>query len=251
MLSIISPAKTQDFTSQIVGLPSVYSNQKSMQPHFFTKTQVLLQICKNLSQNQIKQLMGVSDKLAELNYHRFQDFDSQPQKQAIFAYDGDVYNNIDRQNFTAEQWDFLQGHTLIISGLYGALRVFEKIKPYRLEMSTKLPNFWQNDITNYINQILATQQNKYLINLASNEYSCVINQNDLKYPIINIYFKERRNNKLQIIAINSKKARGSMFNFIAENLIDLPEKLKHFSKQNYQYSETESSNNDWIFVKNA
>ncbi len=119
MLSIISPAKTQDFTSQIVGLPS-------MQPHFFTKTQALLQICKNLSQNQIKQLMGVSDKLAELNYHRFQDFDNQPQKQAIFAYDGDVYNNIDRQNFTAEQWDFLQGHTLIISGLYGALRVFEK-----------------------------------------------------------------------------------------------------------------------------
>ncbi len=250
MLSIISPAKTQDFTSQIVGL------LPSAQPHFLTKTQYLLQICKNLSQNQIKQLMGVSDKLAELNYHRFQDFDNQPEKQAIFAYDGDVYHNMDRQNFTGEQWDFLQGHTLIISGLYGTLRVFDKIKPYRLEMSTKLPNFeklsifWQDDITNYVNQILATHQNKYLINLASNEYSCVINQNDLKYPIINIYFKEKRNNKLQIIAINSKKARGSMLNFIAENLIDLPEKLKHFSKQNYQYSKTESSNKDWIFIKN-
>ncbi len=108
MLSIISPAKTQDFTSQM-GVPLV-------QPHFFTKTQYLLQICKSLSQDQIKQLMGVSDKLAELNYHRFQDFDNQPEKQAIFAYDGDVYHNMDRQNFTREQWDFLQGHTLIISG---------------------------------------------------------------------------------------------------------------------------------------
>lgn len=249
MLSIISPAKTQDFIAQIVGLPSA-------QPHFFTKTQYLLQLCKSLSQDQIKQLMGVSDKLAELNYHRFQDFDNQPQKQAIFAYDGDVYHNIDRRNLTAEQLDFLQGHTLIISGLYGVLRVLDKIKPYRLEMSTKLPNFgklsnfWQDDITNYVNQILATHQNKYLINLASNEYSCVINQNNLKYPVINISFKEKRNNKLQIIAINSKKARGSMLNFIAENLIDLPEKLKHFSKQNYQYSETESSNKDWVFVKN-
>lgn len=145
--------------------------------------------------------MGISDKLAELNYHRFQDFDNHPQKQAIFAYDGDVYYNIDRRSFSKEHWDFLQGHTLIISGLYGPLRVLDKIKPYRLEMSTKLPNleklssFWQIDITNYLNQILATHQNKYLINLASNEYSSAINQNDLKYPIINIYFKEKRNNK--------------------------------------------------------
>lgn len=249
MLSIISPAKTQDFISEIPDLPCT-------QPHFLTKMQYLLQICKSLSQNQIRQLMGISDKLAELNYHRFQDFDNHPQKQAIFAYDGDVYDNINRHSFSKEQWDFLQGQTLIISGLYGPLRVLDKIKPYRLEMSTKLPNleklssFWQIDITNYLNKILATHQNKYLINLASNEYSSAINQNDLKYPIINIYFKEKRNNKLQIIAINSKKARGSMLNFIAENIIDVPEKLKQFSKQNYYYSKTESSDKDWVFVKN-
>lgn len=73
--------------------------------------------------------MGISDKLAELNYHRFQDFDNHPQKQAIFAYDGDVYDNIDRHSFSKEQWDFLQGHTLIISGLYGPLRVLDKKNP--------------------------------------------------------------------------------------------------------------------------
>jgi hypothetical protein len=248
MITIISPAKTQDFNSPA---PKILATS----PVFFNKIQDILQICKNLPKDQIKQLMGISDKLTELNYHRFQNFTTQPSKSAIFAYDGDVYDNLNRQNFTKQQLDFLQTHSLIISGLYGLLRPFDEIQAYRLEMSINLPNigklvnFWQSDITNYLNKILASHSNQYLLNLASNEYSSSVAKSELKYPIINIHFKELKNNKLQIVAINAKKARGSMLNFITTNFIDIPKKLQDFSQLGYQFSLDLSSDSDWIFIK--
>jgi cytoplasmic iron level regulating protein YaaA (DUF328/UPF0246 family) len=247
MLTILSPAKSQDFTSHLPDGLDISA------PLFSDKTNSLVEICKRLSIGQIKSVMNVSDKLAELNFNRYQNFEMQSDRPAMFAYDGDVYDNIKRENFCSTQWHFLQKHTLIISGLYGALRPLDKIKPYRLEMSTKtlsLNDFWQDTITSYINDTLANHQNKCLLNLASNEYSSVINQNNLKYSIINILFKENRNNKLQVIGINAKKARGSMLNFIAENLIDIPEKLLNFSQLGYQYSQVESSAKTWVFILN-
>ncbi|WP_375326291.1 YaaA family protein [Candidatus Tisiphia endosymbiont of Nemotelus uliginosus] len=163
--------------------------------------------------------MKMSDKIAELNYERFQNFDNQVSKQAVLAYTGDVYQNIDKQNFTQEQINFSQDHLLIISGLYGVLKPLDLIKPYRLEMSVTLPdleklaNFWQDQVTTYINQILVTHSSKYLINLASNEYAIAINQHNLQYPIINIHFKEERNNKLQVIGINAKKASKQVMKY--------------------------------------
>lgn len=248
MLSIISPSKSQNFLHATIGTPVT-------QPYFTKKTHHLLQICKDLSKNQIKQLMKVSDKIAALNYERFQSFDNQVSKQAIFAYTGDVYQNIDKQNFSQEQINFLQDHLLIISGLYGILKPLDFIKPYRLEMSVTLPsleklaNFWQDHVTTYINQILVTHSSKYLINLASNEYAIAINQHHLQYPIINIHFKEERNNKLQVIGINAKKARGKMINYITKHLIDTPEKLQKFTELNYQFHKSQSSEQDWVFIK--
>jgi cytoplasmic iron level regulating protein YaaA (DUF328/UPF0246 family) len=247
MLTIISPAKSQDFTSNVPGWLAVSS------PLFSAKTDNLIQICRRFSIDEIKNLMGLSDRLAELNFNRYQNFVTQPERPAMFAYNGDVYNNIKRDNFSSTQWRFLQAHTLIISGLYGALRPLDKIRLYRLEMSTKnlsLLSFWQDTLTDYINRILEGHQNQYLLNLASNEYSSAISQHNLRYPIVNVFFKENRNNKLQIIGINAKKARGSMLNFIAENLIDAKEKLYNFSQLGYQYSKIESSINNLIFISN-
>ncbi|WP_253308509.1 MULTISPECIES: YaaA family protein [unclassified Rickettsia] len=247
MLSIISPAKTLNFKA--------ISFQESTVPVFLSTTNYLLGIVKNYSQEQLTEIMNISSNLAQLNRQRFQNFEKQELKQAIFAYDGDVYNNIKVEELKYKQLNFLQSHLLIISGLYGVLRPLDVIRPYRLEMATKLPDiknladFWQEKITSYINQTLEQHKNKYLLNLASIEYSSAIAISHLQYPMINVFFKENKNGKLQTIGINAKKARGNMVNFIATNSIDNPCELKNFSYLNYKFSVADSSENNLVFIK--
>ena len=131
MLSIISSAKSLDFETQS-------PIKKGHEPMFNSNLIELLEICRSLSKDQLKKLMNISDKLSELNYQRFQNFNAQPTKQAIFAYNGDVYDPIERYSFTTKQVDFMQEHVGIMSGLYGFLRPLDYIKPYRLEMAIKL-----------------------------------------------------------------------------------------------------------------
>lgn len=266
MIYIISPAKTLDFTNQLSPLI------KTTQPQFVVKSEHILQTCKMLTTEQIKKLMNISDKLADINYQRLLNFAEQPSKPAIFAYAGDVYNHIQALELDSQSLNFLTSHLLIISGLYGVLRPLDSIRPYRLEMSTRLDishlnkyhteeglldksndlaTFWQQDITDYINQVLASHENKYLINLASTEYSLAIKKSKLKYPIINIHFKENKKGKLQTIGIEAKKARGTMINIIAKNLVDKPDQLKDFSERGYCFSSTESSKYDWVFIKDS
>lgn len=253
MIYIISPAKTLDFNSPFSPLI------KTTQPLFLSKTKNILETCKSLSIEQIKKLMNISDKLAGINYQRLQNFAEQLTKPAIFAYDGDVYNNIRAQELDSKNLGFLTSHLLIISGLYGVLRPLDRIRPYRLEMSTRvaindqnnLVTFWQHEVTDYINQILNTHESKYLINLASNEYSLAIAKPIFKYPIINIHFKEDKKGKLQTIGIEAKKARGTMVNFIARNLVNMPDQLKDFSERGYYFSLSESSKYDWVFIKDS
>ncbi|MFY9589420.1 YaaA family protein [Rickettsia endosymbiont of Halotydeus destructor] len=248
MLSIISPAKTLNFDK------SISFNDSSI-PAFLSTTNSLTAILKNYSEEQLIHIMNVSPNLAQINRQRFQNFEVQQTKQAIFAYAGDVYNNIKAEEFNLEQLNFLQSHLFIISGLYGALKPLDAIRPYRLEMAGRLPeiknlaNFWQEKITNYINRLLDLHQNKYLLNLASAEYSSAIDLTILKYPIINVFFKEHKNGKLQTIGINAKKARGNMVNVIATHLIDNPAELKNFSYLNYKFSIGDSSDNNLVFIR--
>ena len=247
MISIISPAKSLDWKSAV-------TLSIATEPLFTEQTTKLVEIIQQLSVSQLQQLMNVSDKIAELNYRRFSDFADLPVKQAIFAYDGDLYKKIDKSAIGAAQADFLQQHILIISGLYGALRPLDYIKPYRLEMSQQLPStnlydFWKTTITKHVNLSLKQHQTPYLINLSSMEYANVIDKNLLIYPMINIYFKEERNGKLQIIGLNAKKARGSMLDFIIKNSIDMPEVLKTFVGDGYQFNAHVSSECDWVFIK--
>ena len=248
MLSIISSAKSLDFKT-----PSPITT--GGKPELYEYSTQQLKLCKELSKDQLKKLMSISDKLAELNYQRFQNFENQPQKQAIFAYDGDVYDHIEKYNLTTMQMDFMQAHLFIVSGLYGLLRPLDYIRAYRLEMAIKLhgtaplSNFWASIITNHINKILETHKYRYLVNLASVEYSSVINKDIFQHKLINIHFKENKAGKLQAIGLNSKKARGMMVNFIMQNFIDRPEQLQEFNQANYQFSPLESSYCDWVFVR--
>ena len=224
MISIISPAKSMNFRDN----PPSEASSKITESQEIKKT---LQDLKKFSIKDIMNSMKVSEKIAELNYDRFQNFENLPQKQAIYAYNGDVYNNIDTETLTSDSIAHSQKHLRILSALYGVLKPLDMIKAYRLEMSTKIPKlaprgmnlFWQKSITNHINSELKTHKNKFLINIASNEYSASIDNTLLDVPIINIHFMETRNGKLKNISLNSKIARGMFADYIIRNQLDHPD----------------------------
>jgi uncharacterized protein len=248
MITIISPAKTMNFkhNSPVVG----------GSPYFDSEVNVLIKICDKLSISAIKKLMGVSDKLAELNYDRFQNFEtSNDKKEALYYYNGDVYDGFEREKYSKSDLEFAQNHLRIISGLYGILKPLDKIKPYRLEMGIKLTNshgkdlykFWMEKISKKLEEEL---KGDYIINLASNEYSNAINKSQFEGKIIDIIFKENRNGELKIIPINSKKARGIMANFIILNKINSPGELKEFNQAGYIFNSNLSTLNNFVFIKN-
>ena len=250
MISVISPAKLMNFTDTS---PNNVSSQITESKEM-TKT---LQVLKKLSTKNIMKSMKVSEKIAELNYDRFQNFETLPEKQAIYAYNGDVYNNIDTETLDKNSLRFSQEHLRILSALYGLLKPLDMIRAYRLEMSIKMPKlapkgmnlFWQKNITNHINSELKTHKNKFLINIASNEYSASIDSKILDATLINTHFRETRDGKLKNIALNSKRARGMLADYIIRNQLDHPDDIKTFNKSDYKFNKTISDSNNFYFTK--
>ena len=248
MLIVLSPAKSLDFSTNFKCL-------NATKPIFQKETSVLVDNLKMLTVNNLQELMSISKKLGELNYHRFQDFQKNPQRQAILAFDGDVYDGIDKKNYNEKDFDFAQKHIVILSGLYGLLRPLDSIKPYRLEMGTNFKNikffiknlyeFWQDKIVQEINQNPA----KIIVNLASQEYFSAINSSKINKKIIEISFQEEKNGVLKTIGINSKKARGLITNFAIKNKISNPPDLQEFSAENYRFNSSLSSNEKWFFTR--
>lgn len=247
MLVLISPAKTLDFSDN--GNKLVPATQ----PLFNKEVEELIEVIKKLSIQDIMDLMDVSEKIAQLNFERFQTFVEQPLKQALFAYKGDVYQGFELDKYQEKEFKFAEKHLRIISGLYGLLKAFDLIKPYRLEMSTILSNakgknlyqFWQEKITAAISQ----EEDEVIINLASKEYSDAILLKKLNKPIINIVFKELHKGEYKIIGIQAKKARGMMANYIIRNFIDNVEELKKFDYANYSFNKELSSAGEYIFTR--
>lgn len=238
---LLSPAKSLDFESD-------FNCQISSIPQFEKEAQKLSSELKKFSALDLEKLMDISPKLATLNFERWKNFKKNPARQALLAFDGDVYAGIEKGKFDEQDFNFTQDHLRILSGLYGILRPLDLIKPYRLEMGFSHKNlyeFWREKLVKEINNSDA----KYLINLASEEYFAAIDQKKITQPIINISFKEKKNGALKIIGINAKKARGLMTNFAIRNRITNPEKLKDFSQENYKFDKKISDKNNWVFTR--
>jgi len=249
MLAVISPSKTQDFTKTDI--------VKYSQTRQAKQTLELIDILKLKSKDDIAKLMSISEKLANLNFDRFQEFSNEfnlnNAKQAILAFKGDVYNGIDAPSLTADDLDFAQENIRMLSGLYGVIRPLDLIQPYRLEMGTKLANpkgknlyeFWGDDIS----KVLNINESETLINLASNEYFKGIDKKSLNANIIDIVFKENKNGKYKVIGIYAKRARGLMVRFIIKNRINSAEKLKEFNTEDYTFNTNISDEKTWVFTR--
>ena len=259
MLILISPAKTLDFTT-----PAPI--KRFSQPEFLGDTERLVKQLKQLSVLEISSLMKISDKLADKNRDRFKawqvDYDDTNAKQALLAFQGDVYQGMAVDNYKPEDFDFAQEHLRILSGLYGILRPLDLIQPYRLEMGTKIAHaklqdlsantlyeFWADKLTQAINEQLNKLEQKIIINLASNEYFKAVKPKLLKGEIITPVFKDWKNDKYKIISIYAKKARGMMTSYIIKNRIEDIKELHNFNKAGYKYNPQLSDENNITFTR--
>ncbi|NQY63752.1 MAG: peroxide stress protein YaaA [Alteromonadaceae bacterium] len=254
MLLVVSPAKNLDFESPL-------ATTTFTQPELLAQSQLLIEYCVKLSPAAISSLMGISDKLAGLNAARFgqwaMPFTTENSRQAILAFNGDVYTGLDAKSFSEADFSFAQQHMRILSGLYGLLKPLDLVQPYRLEMGSKLQNergsnlyqFWGEIITDKTNQALSEQGDDVLINLASNEYFKSIKKKSLDARVITPAFKDWKNGQYKIISFFAKKARGLMARYIIQNQLTDVEQLKEFDLGGYQFSEEFSKGNDWVFTR--
>ena len=249
---IISPAKLLNISQQEI-------KNNITQPLFIKEAEKLVELLKTYSVNDISRLMGINQDLAELNVKRYLEFSSNNtiSKPAVITFNGPVFQKLNAKEFSEKEFRTTQNRLSILSGLYGILRPLDLIKPYRLEMGTKLKienfknlyDFWGDKITDFLNTRLEDNNMKTLINLASNEYFRSINVKKLKARVININFKELKNGQYKTLVIYTKQARGLMANFIIKNNLTNPEDLKHFDIEGYGYDENLSTENTWVFTR--
>ena len=252
MKVLLSPAKSLDFKSQ---LPT----EKNSALCFEKEADYLNSILKRKSPKDLSELMGVSSKIAELNYERNHDwslpFTNKNARQAVYAFSGDVYKGLDAYSIDNDKIDFMQSTVRIISGLYGLVKPLDLIQPYRLEMGTKISfdnnrnlyDYWKEKITNKLNSELS--ENEPVLNLASNEYFKAVDSKVIKSDIYSANFKQFKNGDYKTIAIFSKKARGMMTRYIIENNITDISSLKLFNCDGYAYHESLSSGKELIFSR--
>jgi len=256
MLMVISPAKTLDFETA----PSI---RKKTKAEFLERSAELVDNARKMSPDDIRELMGVSEKIAVLNHSRFlnwgEPFDFNNAKQAVLAFKGDVYTGLEADTLKPEQLAFAQQHLRILSGLYGVLRPLDLMQPYRLEMGLKFANsggknlyeFWGEDLTNSLNRQLKKTKSQVLINLASNEYFKAIQANALNAEVITPIFKDEKNGKYRVISFFAKKARGQMVRYVIDKTLTEPSALKRYKVGGYRYSKGDSTAREMVFTRSG
>lgn len=252
MLLVLSPAKSLDYETPP-------TTKEHTLPDFITEASQLIGVLKKYSLKEIAELMGLSDKLAALNVARYEQwskkFTEVNSKQAILAFNGDVYEGLDAPTLSKKSLKFAQDHVRVLSGLYGVLRPLDLMQAYRLEMGTSLTNpkgkdlyaFWGDKVTNKLNEDLSKHKTKILLNLASDEYFKVVKPAKLSGEIISPVFQDEKAGQYKIISFYAKRARGLMTKFIVENQIDQADALKDFDLEGYRYASKESTPTKPVF----
>ena len=254
MLIVLSPAKSLD-------LDSPPTTRKHSTPDFIAQASELIEVLRACSPAAIAELMDLSDKLAMLNVSRYAHWseDHAKARQAIMAFDGDVYGGLDARTLVAKEIDYAQRHLRILSGLYGVLRPLDRMHPYRLEMGTRLANprgsnlygFWGDSVTDALNRQIVETRSKALVNLASEEYFKSVQPKRLTVPVITPVFEDWKNGNYKIISFFAKRARGLMARYAAQHAIKDPAKLKGFDLDGYAFEAAASGERNWVFRRRA
>jgi uncharacterized protein len=256
MLIFLSPAKSLDYKTP----PQVATHT---QPAFLKQSETLIKQLRKLSPADIANLMDLSDPLALLNFNRYADwklpFTPENAKQAVLAFDGDVYDGLAAKTLSAADLDFAQLHVRILSGLYGILKPLDLMQPYRLEMGTKFANkggkdlyaFWGERLLDAINAELEAMPRPVAVNLASEEYFKAAVGRKFNGQLIQPVFEDWKSGKYKIISFYAKRARGLMTRYAVLNRLDEPEGLKEFDYDGYAFAAEASDDKTWVFRRRA
>jgi cytoplasmic iron level regulating protein YaaA (DUF328/UPF0246 family) len=254
MIIVLSPAKSLDYETP----PHV---AKHTIPDFVDDAAQLIEALRRYSPQQIASLMDISDALAHLNFQRYADwtpqFGAENAKQAVLAFNGDVYEGFNAKTLSAADLDYAQRHVRVLSGLYGVLRPLDLLQPYRLEMGTRLPNargkdlyaFWGERITDALNAQLRRNKSasRVIVNCASTEYFKSVRRKHLEAPVVTPVFEDWKGGRYKIISFHAKRARGLMARFAVEHRIDTPEQLKDFAAEGYAFDPAASNDATFVF----
>ena len=255
MLVLVSHAKTLDYESDLSVKDFTVASHLS-------DSKLLIDELQKKSPDDLSSLMGLSEKLSQLNFERNMNWvrpskPSETARQAIFAFKGDVYQGLDVISLSKAEINYTQKNLCILSGLYGFLKPLDLMYPYRLEMGTKMQNkrgenlyeFWGSKVTKSINSLAKENKSKAIVNLASVEYFSVLKRDQLDLPIISPIFKDYKNGQYKIISFFAKKARGTMTRFIMQNKVKKIEDLNDFNLDGYRYSKKDSEKFSPVFLR--
>lgn len=252
MKIVISPAKSLDYTT-------VLPTQRFTEAQFLDKANTIQKTLKKKKPKDLMELMDISEKLADLNWQRNQNwalpFTPENARPAVYAFNGDVYTGLDAYTIPTDKLDVLQDQLRILSGLYGILRPLDLMQEYRLEMGTSIAigtkknlyEFWKKTITDALNKELT--KDELFINLASNEYFSAVDTKALKVPVITPEFKDYKDGKLKMISFFAKKARGLMVRYIIDTNAKTLEDLKGFNYEGYAFDANLSKGNTLVFTR--
>ncbi|ANT60304.1 hypothetical protein AYJ57_08010 [Salipiger sp. CCB-MM3] len=252
MLVVISPAKKLDWTPRDTQMTAMDFPDEAMQ---------LVKTARKLGVPELKKLMHLSDKLAELNRDRFRDYAEEPEieatRPAALAFAGDTYQGLDAASLEPEEMDYAQDHLRILSGLYGVLRPLDAIQPYRLEMGSRLKtergkslyDFWGDRLSKALNAQGEALGTDVLVNCASQEYFGAVDRKALNLRVITPQFLEDKGGEPKVISFYAKRARGAMARFMITRRITDPEGLRDFDLGGYAYDAARSTEDQPAFVR--
>ena len=252
MKIVISPAKSLNLDKE---LPTLLFTEAV----FLKQAETIQKTLKKQKPKQLMELMAISEKLADLNWQRNQDwqlpFTANNARPAIYTFDGEVYTGIDAFTLPVDKVAVLQDKLRILSGLYGILKPLDLMQAYRLEMGTSIAigsnknlyEFWKTSVTDYLNSDLNKEE--LFVNLASNEYFSAVDAKKLKVPVITPEFKDYKDGKLKMISFFAKKARGLMVRYIIDTNAESVDDLKGFNYEGYAFDANLSDGNKLVFTR--
>ena len=254
MKILLSPAKLLQ-SAKLLDYPAIST------PFFIKEAELLVKGMKRLSAQQIMEIMHVSREIAELNFNRYQNwmfttYCTDQIQPCSFMFNGEVYKALDVNSLSDVELRRAQDQLFILSGLYGILKPLDLIYPYRLEMGTawsptesskNLYVFWREKLTSYL--INNVSDSEFIVDLASTEYSKVVDWKRINNQVVVPVFKEFKGGKYRTVMMYAKHARGSMARFIVKNEIKEINQLKNFNSEGYFFDEKLSSLKEWVFVR--